>query len=217
MSTFEVLRKARLKPYMLLFLLAGLVAVAYVGLGVSFLRQRAEQASLSSRIEDGQAVLDVASSEESLQALERRLTTAEDELASAQKAFPSEIDTANVIEALLAYANDSQVRLLRVDTQTQDAELDEAGAYKAIDLHLDIEGDFGQLVAFLAALEEGAVSTFKTGAFSLQEVDGRHVLNLQVLTYARSTDIEVSRAEIPESPSAPAREAAGESEDAPND
>jgi len=214
----DALRRAKLKPLTLLLLLAGLAVVAYVALGVSVLRERRDQDALSSQIDLGEGVLVVAEdSQQDLEDLEARLRAAEQELALAQSAFPSEVDSDGVLRAILAHANESGARVLRVDTQPPTTEADEANTYSVLGFNLEVEGDFGQLVAFLAALESGAIGASKTGAFSLEGEDGGYTLSLEVLTYARSAADAAPAAETPESPSGPAMEPAGDGEDTPNE
>ena len=218
MSLIDALRRSKLKPLTLLLLLGGLAVVAYVALGVSVLREQWDQDALSAQIDLGEGVLVVAEdSQQDLEGLEARLRAAEQELALAQRAFPSEVDSDGVLRAILAHANESQTRVLRVDTQPLTSEGDEATVYRGLGFNLEVEGDFGQLVAFLAALESGSIGASKTGAFSLEGEDGRYTLNLEVLTYARSAADAASAPESPESPAGPATEPAGDGEDTSNE
>jgi hypothetical protein len=218
LSVLDALRRAKLEPLTLLLLLAGLVVVAYVALGVSALRERRDQDALSSQIDLGEGVLVVAEdSQQELEDLEARLRAAEQELALAQSAFPSEVDSDDVLRTILAHANESRARVLRVETQPPTTGADEENAYSVLGFNLEVEGDFGQLVAFLAALESGAIGASKTGAFSLEGEEGRYTLNLEVLTYARSAVDVASAPETAESPSGPAMEPAGVGEDIPSE
>jgi hypothetical protein len=214
----------KLKPLTLLLLLAGLVAIAYVTLGVSFLRQRSERDTLSSQIESAETTLAAADDiRQDLTDLPARLETANQQLAAAQAAFPSELDSDAILQAILSYANESQVHVLDVHTQPSAAEAagsDEeikTSAYRVLGFNLEVKGTFEQLVTFLVAIDEGATSTSRIGAFSLQESEGRHVLNLEVLSYARLAPDGASAPETPEDPSSPTTDAPNNGEDASNE
>jgi len=209
-SPIDALRNVKLKPLTLLLLLAGLVVVVYVALGVSFLRQGRDRDALSSQIESAEAVLATAKDvRQDLADLPARLDTASDQLAAAQTAFPSELDGNTILQAILGYANQSRVRVLEVHTQPPAAEAsgsdgeNEASAYRVLGFELEVEGTFEQLATFLAAIEEGAASTSRIGAFSLQESEGRHFLSLEVLSYTRAAPDRFSPPETPEDSSSP--------------
>ncbi|MCH8919197.1 MAG: hypothetical protein IIA23_00615 [Chloroflexi bacterium] len=212
----------KLKPLTLLLLVAGLAVVAYAALGVSFFQQRSDQDALSSQIESAEAVLATARDvREDLAELPARLDTARQQLATAQTAFPSDLDSNTILQAILGYANESQVRVLEVHTQPPAVEAEgsdgeaNVNSYRVLGFDLEVEGTFEQLVAFLAAIEEGATSTSRIGVFSLQESEGRHVLSLEVLSYARSAPAGVSAPETPEDSSGPITDAPDDGETLP--
>ncbi len=60
---------------------------------------------------------------------------------------------------------------------------------------MEVEGDFGQLMTFLEALEKGETSTTRISAFSLQEADSRYLLDFELIAHARSTASEASSPE----------------------
>lgn len=188
MSVSDTIRRTRFGPYTLLFLFAGAVAIAYVALGASLLRQNLNQNDLSSEIESAEAVL--ASADEVSQQVEDlpvRLAGAQRELAAAKAAFPSEVDSNNVVQTILTLADGNQVRVVNLDSAPPTAEAtEETSADTNLSFNLQVEGDFVQLVAFLKALEEGAASTTRISTFALQEGDGQYALNLELVAYARS-------------------------------
>ena len=224
MSPIDALRNVKLKPLTLLLLVAGLVVVAYVALGVSFLQQRSDQDALSSQIESAEAVLATASDvRKDLAELPSRLDTATQQLATAQTAFPNDLDSNTILQAILGYANESQVRVLEVHTQPAGAEAegpdDEANinSYRVLSFDLEVEGTFEQLVTFLAAIEEGATSTSRPGTYSLRRSEGQHILSLEVLSYARSAPSDVAAPETPKDSPIPITDIPSDGEDAPNE
>lgn len=222
MSLKDALRNVKLKPLTLLLLVAALAVLAYAALGASVLRQRSERDALSSQIESAGAVLATARDvRQDLADLPARLETASQWLAAAQAAFPTELDSDTLLRTMLGYANESEVRVLEVHTQPPAAEVGEtdgveARAYRVLGFDLKVEGTFEQLVTFLAAIEEGAESASRTGAFALQQSEGRHFLSLEVLSYARSAPSDVTAADTLEDSASPMTDAPSGGEDAPN-
>lgn len=174
---------------MLLFLLAVVVAVAYVALGASLLWQHQDQGKLSSQIDSAAAVLAGADDvRQDVEDLPARLAAARQELVAAQAAFPSELDSNNIIQTILALADENQVRVLSVDAIPPPAAEPTEGmsADASLSFNLKAEGYFGQLVVFLEALEEGETSTTRVGTFALQETGEQYTLDLELRAYARS-------------------------------
>jgi hypothetical protein len=68
--------------------------------------------------------------------------------------------------------------------------VDGTSTYNVLGLDLAVEGNFGQLVAFLAALENRATSTTRIGNFTLEDGGEQEILNLELLTYAQSPAAE---------------------------
>ncbi len=219
MSVIEAIRRTRFSPYMLLFLLAAVVVVAYVTLGASLLRQHQDQGDLSSQIDSAAAVLVSADDvRQDVEDLPARLAAARQELDAAQAALPSELDSNYIIQTVLALADENQVHVLSVDTIPPAAEepTEELNADTSLSFDLEVEGDFGQLVAFLEALESGATSTTRVGTFALQEGDGRYALSLELVSYARSPIEEPSSPED-ETQAGGEAEAISDGEEAPSE
>ncbi len=215
MAALEALRSAKLKPLTILLLLAGVVVVAYIALGVSVVRERRSQYALSSQIVQGEGVLvAVDESRQALKDLEARLGAAEEELAVAQGLFPEEVDGGDVLQTILADASESGARVLRVEAQPPTTEADEEKVYTVFGFGLEVEGNAGQIVAFLAALENGSIGASKTGAFSLEGGGELYTMKLEVLTYAKSVVEPASAPEGVEGPSGPATEPAPDGESA---
>jgi hypothetical protein len=217
MSEPDVPRKTRFNPYTMLFLLAGAVAVAYVALGASLFQQHREKEDVMSQLGSGMAVLATADGvRQDVEDLPGRLAEARRELTAAEAAFPSELDSNSILQTVLEIAGESQVGVRSVETfppvaEPADAEspaaepvddlppaadpTEETGDPRTLTYNVEAEGDFGQLMAFLAALEEGKTSTTRISAFTLQEADGRYLLDFELIAHARSTASEASSPE----------------------
>ena len=218
MSVFDVIGRTKFNPYMLLLLLAGVVAVTYVALGATLLREHQKQEDLSSQIDSAEAVLAGADDvRQDMEDLEGRLAEAREELAAAQAAFPSELDSDNILKTVLDLAGESQVRVTSVNASPPEAEATEdTSDGETLTFDLQVEGDFGQLIAFLEALEEGATSATRVSSFVAEEAAGRYVVDLELLAFARSTRSEASAAED-ESPTGEETEATSDGEETPGE
>jgi hypothetical protein len=131
-----------------------------------------------------------------LEVLPDRLAEAQQELQAAQAAFPSELNSNNIVQMVLELAGESQVDVRSVDALSPIAESgEESEAETTLTYDVEVAGDFGQLTAFLEALEEGETSTIRVSTFSLEEADGRYLMDLELIAYARSTALEESSPE----------------------
>jgi hypothetical protein len=193
----DVPGKTRFNPYMMLLLLAGVVAVAYVALGVSLLRQGPGKDDLLAELKSGMAVLAAADDvQQEMEVLPDRLAEARQELQAAQEAFPTELNSNNTMQTILELAGESQVDVRSVDALPPVEEsADESSTETTITYDVEVEGDLGQLMAFLEALEGGDSSTTKISTFSLEEAEGRYLLDFELVAYARSTASEAASPE----------------------
>ena len=197
MSEPDVPGKARFNPYMMLLLLAGVVAVAYLALGVSLLRQGPGKDDLLAELGSGMAVLAAADDvRQEMEVLPDRLAEARQELQAAQAAFPSELNSNNTMQTILELAGESRVDVRSVESLPPVEEsADESSTQTTLTYNVEVEGDFGQLAAFLEALEEDEASTARISTFTLQEAEGWYLLDLELVAYARSTALEASSPE----------------------
>ena len=214
MSLQEIRARLKLTPLTLLLALSGVLLIAYVALGVSFVRQRWDKDALSSQVDLGEGVLVAAgNSRQGLEDLQARLQAAEQELALAQSAFPSELDSSAIVETVLAHANTSQSRVLSATTKPPGVQTEGDTAYGVLNATFDVEGGLGSLIAFLVGLESEDAGAFRTKSLSIQESAGGYILSLEVLAYARPAEDQASGSGTP-TPSAPAPSTTGDVKDA---
>lgn len=188
MSISGASKSRAVNPRMVFLVLAGAVAIGYVVLGGSLLRQHAKQQDMTSQLDSAQAVLasadDVRREAETLPA---RLTAVGEELAAAEAAFPSELDSNDIMRRLLALADESKVSVMSADTISPSAEsAGQTDVPTTIAFNLEVAGELGRLVRFVDALGEGATSTTTISTLSLQEQDAQYVLNIGLVAHARS-------------------------------
>lgn len=217
MSVSGAPRKTSINPRMAVLVLAAAVAAAYVLLGASLLRQSMNQNDLSSQLDSAQSVLaDAGDVQREAEALPGRLAEANQELAVAQVVFPSELHSNDIMQTLLALADENQVSVLSADTVPPEVESSEdaAGAEPSADaaaaadasdasdaaptsltFDLEVAGDLGHLVQFVEALGLGTTSTTTVSNVRLQEVAGAYVLDIEVVAHERSPAMESSSPE----------------------
>lgn len=201
------MKKTLFKPWWWLFLLAWAVVVAYVALGASMLRENRERDDVMWQLESGMAVMAMAQdARQDLDVLPERLAEARRELTAAEAAFPSELDSNSILQTVLEIAGESGVGVRSVEASPLVAEpadvespaadpTEGTGGRGTLTYDMEMEGDFGQLMAFLETLEKGETSTTRISAFTLQEAEGRYLLDFKLVAHARSTASEGSSPE----------------------
>jgi len=214
LSLQEIRARLKVTPLTLLLALSGVLLIAYVALGVSFVRQQRDKDALSSQVDLGDGVLVAAgSSRQGLEDLQARLQAAEQELALAQSALPSDLDSSAIVETVLAHANATQVRVLSATTKPPGVQTEGETAYNVLNATFDVEGGLGSLIAFLVGLESEDAGAFRIKSLSIQESAGGYILSLEVLAYARPAEDQASGSGTP-TPSAPAPSTTGDVKDA---
>jgi len=214
LSLQEIRARLKVTPLTLLLALSGVLLIAYVALGVSFVRQQRDKDALSSQVDLGDGVLVAAgSSRQGLEDLQARLQAAEQELALAQSALPSDLDSSAIVETVLAHANATQVRVLSATTKPPGVQTEGETAYNVLNATFDVEGSLGSMIAFLVGLESEDAGAFRIKSLSMQESTGGYILSLEVLAYARPAADQASGSGTP-TPSGPAPASTGDVKDA---
>jgi len=212
----KIAARVKLTPLAMLIALFALVGFAYIGVGMSIVRQRSDKEVLSSQVDLAEGVLvAAASSRQQLNDLQSRLQTAEQRLAFAQGAFPSELDSSVIVETVLANATASQARVLRATTKPPVVQTQGEGTYTVLSATFDIEGGLGQLIAFLARLEGESSAPFGIKSLAVKEAAGVYTLNIEVLAYARQPAEQAQASGSSKNPASPTPSTAGGSKAAP--
>lgn len=151
---------------------AGAVLIlALYGLIVrGILREREQQAALEMQIEPFEmALADQQGGAQVLPTRQAELATLQAELAEIQIAFPSELDSTDVLDHILTSAANQGVTLSQV-LQIGDTLTDTVGAdtYYVFTYDVQVEGRLDAIAAFLAALESGSIETLILDQISLE-------------------------------------------------
>jgi Tfp pilus assembly protein PilO len=189
--------KVELKPSTLLIGLGGIVLVAYVVIGFSYLRGRQEQTSLREQIEAGGGTLSgVVGSQQTLNDMRERLAQAQEELTSLKNALPQELDSTALVEGLLASAAQSNVSIRQMNAlapKTVNAAGEEEGsAYTVLSYNLAVDGALPDLIAFLSRIEGDITQTVAVGDLGLAAVEGGQEMKVGVSFYAKQAGAEAT-------------------------
>jgi len=133
------------------------LVVLCVYLGMNYMKARQGQEALASQIADASQL--VVELPEVSQDLEERLEIAQARLDDEQGAFPSEINSIEVVDAILELANDCEVKVVPIETQPQATVTVGEHDYNIFRLKVVVEGSLDQLFAFIAGLEKGEFET----------------------------------------------------------
>ena len=186
-TTIRSLREAKLTPGIALLILTAAVALAYVGLGVSVLRARAESSALASQITSGTEAAAMAGAlQDDLDRLPGDLQDARERLADAEAAFPTQLDPNDVLATILDHADASGLRVVSVQLGPADAGQGEgSSAYSALEISLRAEGSLDRFVRLLRQIEDGSGATAIV-SYAVGDTEGERALVLQLRSFART-------------------------------
>jgi len=171
-----------LKGKLLITLLVIILLVVYYLLGTGYMKQQKEQKELTSQTTDVTQTL--AQMPEPPQDLEQQLAAAQASLAAEQNAFPTKMNTTQVINTILELADECEVKAIPLVTQPWSMEMVGEHSYDVFRLSVVVEGNLPQLLAFISKLEKGEFTTLL-------------VENLSATTESQPSEEEVSGGTIP--------------------
>jgi len=144
--------------------------VVYYFLGMGYREQRQGHEVLSAHI--AEATRTLAQTPRPPQDLEQRLAAARASLAAEQSAFPSQLNSTQVINAILKLADDCQVKAIPIATQPWSVG-NIGGGYHVFRLNISIRGSFSQLASFVSELENGEFETLVIENLSVTRAAGQ--------------------------------------------
>jgi hypothetical protein len=169
-----------------------ILLVVYYSFGTGYLKQRQAQKELTLQIADVTQTL--ALIPEPPQDLEQRLAIAQANLAAEQNAFPTKMNTTQVINTILELAADCEVKAIPLITQPWSTEMVGEHEYSVFRLSVVAEGSLPQLLTFISQLENGELNTLLVENLSVttenqpsEEAVTLPVATLNLAIYARST------------------------------
>lgn len=146
-----------MKSKLLITLLIIILLVVYYLLGIGYVKQQKEHEALTSQIADvTQTLREIP---EPPQDLEQRLAAAQASLAAEQSAFPSKMNTTQVINSILELADDCKVKAIPLITQPWSTEEVGQHDYYVFRLNVAVEGSLSQLLTLVGKLENSEFET----------------------------------------------------------
>ena len=168
MSGGKPILKGRLITTLLIVAIIALLAV-YFFLGTDYLRQRQGHKALTAQINEANSTL--AQTPKPPQDLEERLDAAEASLDTAQNTFPKDLNSTQIINAILKLADDCQVRAIPLVTQPWSMENIGEG-YHVFHLTVTARGGYSQLIRFVSQLENGELETLVVQNLNVMRIAG---------------------------------------------
>jgi len=128
--------------------------------GMNYAKARDGQETLAFQIADAsQTLADLPELPQDLEDLEERVAEAQERLDAEKSAFPSEVNSIKVVDAILELADECDVEAVPLITQPRAAVEVGEHEYRALRLSVTIEGSLAQLLAFVGKLERNEFET----------------------------------------------------------
>ena len=146
-----------MKGKLIITILIIILLVVYYLLGTGYIKQRQEHEALTYQIAD--VTQTVRELPEPPQDLELQLAAAQASLAAEQNAFPTQMNSTQVINAILELADNCEVKAIPLITQPWSMEAVWEHSYYILRLNVALEGSLAQLITFVSELENGELKT----------------------------------------------------------
>jgi len=145
-----------MKKLLVALLVLALLAGCYI-FGTGYLKQRQEQATLTSELDAARQVLAQVPARPA--GLDQRLQEALAAEKAAGESLPERLNTTRVLDAILRLAEDRGVKAVPLVTQPWTNEAVAGHDYSVFRLDVTVTGEFARVENFLAALETGVHET----------------------------------------------------------
>jgi len=134
-----------------------ILLIVYYFLGTDYMKQRQQNAELTSQITGITQTL--AQMPEPPHGLEQQLAAAQASLTAEQSAFPGKMNSTHIVNTILKLADDHEVKAVPVVTRPWSIETAGEHDYYVFRLNVAVTGNFSQLVGFVNKLENGELET----------------------------------------------------------
>jgi hypothetical protein len=186
----RMLEDTKIKPSSMLLGLGGILLVAYVVVGASYVMERRQQSGIKEQIAAGGGTLSsVGDSQHAVLGLQDHLLNVKTEMNTLDNAFPEKLDSATIVSTLLQYANQSHLSIKQMSalppTQIKTSQ-DQAEVYSVLKYSLVVDGGLPEMLVFLAYVEGGAAQTAAVEQMAISDVGFMKEMTLTVSFYSRS-------------------------------
>jgi hypothetical protein len=180
----------KVKPSTMLLALGGVLVLAYLVVGASYVKERQHQSDLRTQAQAGGGTLSgVGGSQQALKDLQDRLTYLKAGLDTLQNSLPTKLDGAAIVQGLLDYANESHVAIKQMNAlPASEVTAQEEGdpSYTVLRYTLVVEGGLQDMLSFLSLVENGTAQTAAIGDASVVESEGQDQMTVAISFYSRS-------------------------------
>jgi hypothetical protein len=157
------------KSKLLVILIIIILLAVYYLFGKDYMKQRGEHEVLTAQTANVTQTL--AQMPTPPQDLEQRLVAVKASLAAEQNAFPSGMNSTQVINAILELADNCEVKVVPLVIRPWSTKKVGEHNYHVLRLNVAFEGSFSQLISFLSALENGELKTLIVESLSISGVN----------------------------------------------
>jgi hypothetical protein len=219
--SLQSLENIKVKPSTMLIALGGIVVVAYVVTGALYLKQRWEQPRLTEQVTAGGALLtNLGDSQQTVAELKEQLSEVQASVTALDGAIPPELDSAAIVQNLLAQAAQEDVRITQLTglppKETKVAG-DEAYTYQSLPYAVVADGSLPDLLALLSLIESDTTETAGITDVAVAPAENTYEMKATISYYARLTTEGAAStpgapgAAAPPTPASPAGQTAGPS------
>jgi len=185
------LEATKVKPAKMLLGLGGILAVAYVVVGVSYLKDRQTQSGIQEQVMNGGGTLAGAGdSGEAVKELQAQLSQLKVQTDTLAKAFPTKLDSATIVYVLLQNANQNHLSIKQMSaspaTELKTGGKDDSSVYEVLKYTLVLDGGVPDMLGFLSTIEGGATQTAAVDQMTIANAGTGKEMTVSVAFYSRS-------------------------------
>jgi len=159
-----------------------IILILYGVIVRAILNEREEQTSLAnSAVQIEEAMAGQESGEQVVAAKQMELEALQQELEEAEFAFPSQVESTEVIGYINDVAQEQGVGLRQLQTLPPITGTVGSSTYIMLAYDVAVEGELGALSAFLTTLESGPISTLALDQIRLEDTSDSETYHLSVM------------------------------------
>ncbi len=185
------LEATKIKPSKMLLGLGGILVIAYLVVGASYIKERQAQSGIKEQVTNGGGTLSgVGDSGQAVKELQARLSEVKAQTETLAKAFPTKLDSATIVSAMLQNADQNHLSIKQMSalpaTELKTGGKDDSSVYTVLKYTLVLDGGLTDMIAFLATIEGGATQTAAVDQMTIADVGAQKEMTVGVSLYSRS-------------------------------
>jgi Tfp pilus assembly protein PilO len=185
------LEATKIKPAKMLLGLGGILVIAYLVVGASYIKERQQQSGIKEQVANGGGTLSgVGDSGQAVKGLQDQLSEVKAQTETLAKAFPTKLDSATIVLALLQNANQNHLSIKQMSalpaTELKTGGKDDSSVYGVLKYTLVLDGGLPDMLVFLATIEGGATQTAAIDQMTIADAGATKEMTVGVSFYSRS-------------------------------